>query len=109
MSNVRFLDNVLVTSYPSSNSEVVGSAFPRVVFSGEIKTVPTNINSYAYEIYNQGVINITAGQAVDIGGSTVYSHALLRAENTFTNEGRINVNGIFEVGDSSTFADVTVI
>jgi len=40
MSNVRFLDNVAVTSYAASN-QLVGSTFPRVVFPGETKTVPT--------------------------------------------------------------------
>jgi hypothetical protein len=35
MSNIRFLDNVAVSSYQSSQN--VGSNFPRVVFAGEIK------------------------------------------------------------------------
>ena len=47
MSNVRFLDNVAVTSFAASN-QLVGSTFPRVVFPGEIKTVPTNQNSYVF-------------------------------------------------------------
>ena len=101
MSNVRFLDNVAVTSYASSN-QLVGSTFPRVVFPGEIKTVPTNQNSYAYEVFNQGVINITSGIGVEIGGETVYSHGLLRMESKFVNEGNININGILEIGDIFT-------
>jgi len=108
MSNVRFLDNVTVTSFASSNT-FVGSTFPRVVFTGETKTVPTNQNTYAFEVYILGVISITGGQAVEVGGETVYSHGLLRIENIFSNQGRINVNGILEIGDSATFADVTVI
>ena len=110
MSNVRFLDNVAVTSYNGSgNNTTVGAAFPRVVFSGETKTAPTNINSYAFDVYNAGTININPGIGVDIGGSTVYSHGLLRVENIYTNQGIINIAGIFEIGDSATFADVTVI
>jgi|TARA_R110000803_G_scaffold198594_2_gene262402 hypothetical protein len=101
MSNVRFLDNVAVTSYASSN-QLVGSTFPRVVFPGEIKTVPTNQNSYAFEVFNKGIINITAGQAVLVGGETVYSHGLLRMESKFVNEGKININGILEIGDIFT-------
>jgi len=101
MSNVRFLDNVTVTSFASSNT-FVGSTFPRVVFSNETKTVPTNQNSYAYEVFNQGTINITSGQAVTIGGQTVYSHGLLRMESKFVNEGKINIGGILEVGDIFT-------
>lgn len=108
MSNIRFLDNVAVTSYGGSN-QLVGTNFPRVVFPGEIRTVPTNVNSYTFEVYNQGTINITSGIGVDIGGTVVYSHGLLRMENTFTNEGGINIAGILEIGDSATFADVTVI
>jgi len=97
MSNIRFLDNVAVTAY--NTSQEVGSTFPRVVFEGETKIVSTNTNSYAYEIFNLGVININGGIAVNVGGETVYSHGLLRAENKFVNQGKININGIFEVGD----------
>jgi hypothetical protein len=101
MSNVRFLDNVAVTSFAASN-QLVGSTFPRVVFPGETKTVPTNQNSYAYEVFNQGVINITSGIGVTFGSETVYSHGLLRMESKFVNEGTINVNGILEIGDVFT-------
>ena len=72
MSNVRFLDNVAVTSFAASN-QLVGSTFPRVVFPGEIKTV--------------------------FGTQTVYSHGLLRIETQFVNEGTISVDGILEIGD----------
>jgi hypothetical protein len=109
MSNVRFLDNVSVSSYGSTATQAVGAAFPRVVFTGETKTVVTNINSYAFDVYNAGTINIRSGIGVDIGGTVAYSHGLLRVENLFTNQGTINISGIFEVGDSSTFADITVI
>jgi hypothetical protein len=98
MSNVRFLDNVAVTSYASSN-QAVGSTFPRVVFSGENKTVPTNQNSYTFEVFNLGRINITGGSAVEINGTTVYSHGLLRIESCFTNSGTVNISGILEIGD----------
>jgi len=97
MSNIRFLDNVAVSSYQSSQN--VGSNFPRVVFSGEIKTVSTNTNSYAYETYNLGIINITSGIGVTIGGQTVYSDGLLRIENLLVNEGVVNIAGILELGD----------
>ena len=108
MSNVRFLDNVAVTSYASAN-QAVGAAFPRVVFSGDTKTVVTNINSYAYDVFNAGTINIRSGIGVDIGGAIAYSHGLLRVENEYTHQGTINIAGIFEIGEPSTFADVTVI
>ena len=98
MSNVRFLDNVLVQA-PSTTSDNVGAAFPRVVFSGETKTVATNTNSYAFEVFNLGTINVKAGSAVVVGGETVYSHGVLRIEDTFTNEGTINVGGILKIGD----------
>jgi hypothetical protein len=97
MSNIRFLDNVSVSSYQSSQN--VGSNFPRVVFSGESRTVPTNTNSYAYEVYNLGIINIASGIGVAIGGQTIYSDALLRIENLLVNEGIINLAGILELGD----------
>lgn len=97
MSNIRFLDNVAVSSYQSSQN--VGSNFPRVVFSGEGRTVPTNTNSYAYEVYNLGVINITSGIAVVVGGQTIYSDGLLRIENLLVNQGIINIAGILELGD----------
>tara|TARA_R110000796_G_scaffold6067_3_gene22037 strand:+ start:341 stop:646 length:306 start_codon:yes stop_codon:yes gene_type:complete len=98
MSNVRFLDNVAVTSFAASN-QLVGSTFPRVVFPGEIKTVPTNQNSYAFEVFNQGIINIASGIGVVFGTQTVFSHGLLRIETQFVNEGTINVDGILEIGD----------
>lgn len=97
MSNIRFLDNVAVSSYQSSQN--VGSNFPRVVFAGETKIVPTNTNSYAFDVYNLGNININSGIAVIVGGQTIYSDGLLRIENIFTNEGIVNVSGILELGD----------
>ena len=97
MSNIRFLDNVAVSSYQSSQN--VGSNFPRVVFSGESRTVPTNTNSYAYEVYNLGTINIVSGIGVTIGGQTIFSNALLRIENLLVNEGIVNLAGILELGD----------
>ena len=109
MSNVRFLDNVSVSSYDSTANQAVGAAFPRVVFAGETKTVITNINSYAFDVFNAGIINIRSGIGVDIGGTIAYSHGLLRVENEYTNQGTINVAGIFEIGEPTTFADVTVI
>jgi hypothetical protein len=101
MSNIRFLDNVAVPSFAASN-QLVGSTFPRVVFPGETKTVPTNQNSYAFEVFNQGIINITSGIGVTFGSETVFSHGLLRMESQFTNEGVINVDGILEIGDIFT-------
>jgi len=98
MSNVRFLDQVAVTSF-AGNTEIVGSAFPRVVFAGETKVVATNSNSYALDVFNLGTINIIAGSAVTIAGEIVYSHGVLRVEDTFTNQGTINVSGIFEIGE----------
>jgi hypothetical protein len=77
----------------------VGSNFPRVVFSGEIKTVSSNTNSYAYEVYNLGFINVASGIGVVVGGQTVYSDALLRIENLLVNGGTINIAGILELGD----------
>lgn len=97
MSNIRFLDNVAVSSYQSSQN--VGSNFPRVVFSGESRTVPTNTNSYAYEVYNLGIINIISGIGVAVGGQTIFSDALLRIENLLVNEGIVNLAGILELGD----------
>jgi len=99
MSNVRFLDNVLVQA-PATSNDNVGAAFPRVVFLGETKTVATNTNSYAFDVYNLGTINIKPGTSVVVGGETVYSHGLLRIESSFTNEGTINVEGILEIGES---------
>ena len=96
MSNVRFLDNVLVTTPTDSTS---GVGFPRVVFAGETKTVATNTNSYAFDVYNLGTIDIKAGTAVVVGGETIFSHGVLRIENILTNQGTINVNGILELGD----------
>jgi hypothetical protein len=110
MSNVRFLDNVLVTARETGGSNsTAGTYFPRVVFADDVKTVPTNVNVYTYEVFNLGVINITPGTSIEIGGETVFSHGLLRIEETFTNSGTINVNGILELGEVNTFADVNVI
>lgn len=108
MSNVRFLDNVLVQA-PSTTSDNVGAGFPRVVFLGETKTVAANTNSYAFDVYNLGTINIKSGTSVEVGGETVYSHGLLRIENEFTNQGIINIGGIFEIGETNTFASIAVI
>jgi hypothetical protein len=98
MSNVRFLDQVAVTSF-AGNTEIVGAAFPRVVFAGETKVVATNSNSYALEVFNLGNIVVTAGSAVTVAGEVVYSHGVLRIEDTFTNQGTINVGGILEIGE----------
>lgn len=109
MSNVRFLDNVLVTAPTTNSDSTSGAGFPRVVFAGETKNVATNTNAYTYEVFNLGTINIKAGTSVTIGGKTVFSHGLLRIEEFFANSGTININGILELGDSNTFADISVI
>ena len=99
MSNIRFLDNVLVTS-PVAAADAVGGSFPRVVFAGETKTVAANTNSYAFELFNLGTINIRAGQAVEVGDETIFSHGVLRIEDFFTNQGVINIGGILKVGSA---------
>jgi len=110
MSNVRFLDNVLVTATDTSGANnTSGTYFPRVVFAIDTQTVPTNSNVYTYEVFNLGTINIRSGTSIEIGGETVFSHGLLRIEETFTNSGTININGILEVGEVNTFADINVI
>ena len=98
MSNIRFLDNVLVTS-PIAAADAVGGSFPRVVFAGETKTINANVNSFVFELYNLGIINIRAGSATTIGGEVIYSHGVLKVEKTVTNEGIINVGGILTIGD----------
>jgi hypothetical protein len=97
MSNIRFLDNVAVSSYQSTQE--VGSTFPRVVFAGEYKIVPTNQNSYAFEVYNLGSITINSGIGVVVGGQLVFSHGLLRIESLLVNQGTVNIAGILELGD----------
>jgi hypothetical protein len=97
MSNIRFLDNVAVSSYQST--QIVGSTFPRVVFENEFKIVPTNQNSYAFQVYNLGTITINSGIGVTIAGQTVYSDGLLRVESLLVNQGTINIAGILELGD----------
>ena len=98
MSNIRFLDNVLVTS-PIAAADAVGGSFPRVVFAGETKTINANVNSFVFELYNLCIINIRAGSATTIGGEVIYSHGVLKVEKTVTNEGIINVGGILTIGD----------
>ena len=97
MSNVRFLDNVSVSSFAGSSQEV-GSAFPRFVLAGETKIVPTNVSSYAFDVYNLGTIRITEGSAIQVGGETLYTHGLLRVETNLENEGTIVNDGIIEIG-----------
>ena len=97
MSNIRFLDNVSVSSFAGSTQEV-GSAFPRFVLAGETKIVPTNVSSYAFDVYNLGTIKITAGSAIQVGGETLFTHGLLRVETNLENEGIINNEGIIEIG-----------
>jgi len=98
MSNIRFLDNVLVTS-PVAASDAVGGSFPRIIFSGETKTVSANTNSYAFEVFNLGTININAGTAVTVGGQTVFSHGVLKVEQLLSNQGTLNIGGILVIGD----------
>ena len=98
MSNVRFLDNVLVTS-PIASADAVGGSFPRVIFAGETKTINANTNSFAFEVFNLGTINVRAGSATIIGGEVVYSHGVLKIEKFLTNEGTLNIGGILTIGD----------
>ena len=98
MSNVRFLDNVLVTS-PVAAADAVGGSFPRVIFAGETKTVNANVNSFAFEVYNLGTLNIRAGSAAQIGSQTIYSHGVLKVEQLLVNEGTLNIGGILTIGD----------
>ena len=92
MSNVRFLDQVPVTSFVGDTS--ITGRVPRFLYAGETLTVKKNDQLYGFDFFNFGVVIIEQGDAVVVGDQTYYSDGLIQIATVLTNEGTINNNGI---------------
>jgi hypothetical protein len=109
-SNVRFLDQVPISSFGDTQTAIQTTANAiRFVASNETVAINSSEQLFVNDFWNQGTVTIAQGDAIFFGLKVVFTHALLTVDTTLNNNGVINVNGILEVGESNTFADVSVI
>jgi len=109
-SNVRFLDQVPISSFGDIQTATATTANAvRFIASGEEVAINSSEQLFINDLWNQGTVTIASGDAIFFGLRVVFTHALLTIDTTLNNNGVINVNGILEVGESNTFADVSVI
>jgi hypothetical protein len=106
-TNVRFLDSVSIGAFQATSTE--GAAAKRFVLAGETLTIAATDQLVTYDLFNSGTIIIDQGEVILFGLRLVSTHALLAVNTTLNNNGIINVNGILEIGESNTFAGISVI
>jgi len=109
-SNVRFLDQIPIASFgdAQTSSQTTSNAVRFIAASEEV-AINSSEQLYVNDLWNLGTVTIAQGDAIFFGLRVVYTHALLTVDTTLNNNGVINVNGILEVGESNTFADISVI
>lgn len=93
MANVRFLDQIPVTSFASTGGGgTVGNK--RFNLAGEVLIIPAGQQLVCYDFYNLGLVIVEEGEAVTVGNETVYTHGLWQVQTVLNNEGTITNNGI---------------
>ena len=93
MANVRFLDQIPVTSFiTSGGGGSVGTI--RFNLAGEVLTIPAGQQLICYDFYNLGLVIVEEGELIQVGTETMYTHGLWQVQTVLNNEGTITNNGI---------------
>ena len=92
MANIRFLDQVAVTSFATNGSGV--STLPRVLLPGQSFTIIENTQQTLYIFTNFGLLVIDAGAGYTVNGITYNTDGALQVETLLDNQGIIINNGI---------------
>lgn len=112
MSNIRFLDQVPLSAYqvPADPSTGQGSYIPRIIYGGETFTVTKNTSIATFRLTVVGKLVLELGPELELpDGSTARANSYLWVEDRLDNQGTIDIAGIIEFGENSTFASATII
>lgn len=112
MANVRFLDQVAVNSYANgtNNSTAYGATIPRIILPGSAFTVSSNTSVTTYRLTVVGNLILETGPEIELPDGTVTrANSYLWIEDTLSNQGVIDISGVLEFGENSTFASATII
>ena len=103
MSQVRFLDQVAITSFSKDTTPATGndSVIPRVILPGTTFTVSKNTNVEVSELIvaEGATLVIEGGDLVIPGPPPIFSHGVLSVTSTPQIFGTLVNNGIFNVPD----------
>ena len=103
MSQVRFLDQVAITSFSKDTTPATGNdaVIPRVILPGTTFTVSKNTNVEVSELVvaEGGTLVIEGGELVIPGPPPIFSHGVLSVTSTPQIFGTLVNNGIFTVPD----------
>mgnify|MGYP006908226647 CR=1 FL=1 len=103
MSQVRFLDQVAITSFSKDTTPATGNdaVIPRVILPGTTFTVSKNTNVEVSELVvaEGGTLVIEGGDLVIPGPPPIFSHGVLSVTSTPQIFGTLVNNGIFTVPD----------
>ena len=103
MSQVRFLDQVAITSFSKDSTPATGNdaVIPRVILPGTTFTVSKNTNVEISELIvaEGATLVIEGGDLVIPGPPPIYSHGVLSVTSTPQIFGTLVNNGIFTVPD----------
>lgn len=103
MSQVRFLDQVAITSFSKDSTPATGNdaVIPRVILPGTTFTVSKNTNVEVSELVvaEGGTLVIEGGDLVIPGPPPIFSHGVLSVTSTPQIFGTLVNNGIFTVPD----------
>ena len=101
MSNVRFLDQVSVSSFNASTARSSGtSALPAVILPGETYTVTANTIQSAYNLTVLGTLKLELGSEIEAPNGVIRTDAQLWVENILDNQGTIINEGLIQIGNS---------
>ncbi len=100
MANVRFLDNVAVTSFESGGNDTAsGAALPRVILPGQTFRVSPNTSISTYRLTVAGTLIMEVGPQVELpDGQIVRADSQLYVGDFLENQGTIVNGGLIEIG-----------
>ena len=100
MANVRFLDNVAVTSFQTGgNTTANGARIPRVILPGQTFIVSPNTSISTYRLTVAGTLIMEVGPEVELpDGQVVRADSQLYVGDFLENQGTIINSGFIEVG-----------
>ncbi len=100
MANVRFLDNVAVTSFESGGNDTAsGAVLPRVILAGQTFRVSPNTSVSTYRLTVAGTLIMEVGPQVELpDGQIVRADSQLYVGDFLENQGTIINGGLIEIG-----------
>lgn len=100
MANVRFLDNVAVTSFETGGNDTAsGASIPRIILPGQTFRVSPNTSVSTYRLTVAGTLIMEVGPQVELpDGQVIRANSQLYVGDTLENQGTIINGGFIEIG-----------